>query len=78
VNSFDICPSKAFLSFDALRASVKVELIIKSEVTRGIQDSIQPFSRESLSNRQFKKNHKLLMKLFPKASAPLSLSFKRP
>ena len=69
---------KEFFSFDALQASVKVELVIKSEVTRGIQDSLQLFSREFLSNWQFKKNHKLLVKLFPKASAPLSLSFKRP
>ena len=66
-NSFIIARLKEFLPLDALRASVKVELSLKRELTSGIQDSLQRFLMESLSNRQFKKNHKLLVKLFPKA-----------
>ena len=65
---------KEFFSVDALRASVKVELIIKSEVTRRIQGSLQLFSRESFSNWRFRENHKLLVKLcrakFPVLSNP--------
>ena len=41
LNSFIIALFKEFLSFDALRASVKIELSLKRELTIGIQDSLQ-------------------------------------